>query len=283
MTPEQRQTALQRHRAILLATLDYLLAKNGGSIVFDQIDTIAEYYEQQRLQVEKYYTARKLTNLQQQLSRLTRGLQNRTDLAFAVYIKEKTGYEIDIFEDLRKRVDAIIAHGAIKSEKESNDVGNLLQFYQQTSADSLLIDRLQELHMKYHHSPDRKSKGYTEITSTVEQDGVKIVDVSYSTGPKPKHYVEEETMSPDGKRRLRVVRWGDGKNATTFVSIIFPTASGGIYGAPGIHPEVKAFWKDNATIVIELPKNIPTHTQHKEVRSFEDVIAIEYITSPENI
>jgi len=73
-----------------------------------------------------------------------------------------------------------------------------------------------------------------------------------------------------------VTQWSDGKHASTYVVIEFPTASGALYGTTGIHPDVKAFWKDNHTIVIETKKDYEGK-RHKEVRSYDDVIAIEYI------
>lgn len=277
MTPEQKQAALQRHRDILQATIDYKLASQKGIIVFDQIDRIAEHWEQEKLQVEKYYREGQLDHLQQQLTHYTTSLQHRADLNYAGYIKEKTGYEIDIFEDLRKRIDAILTRNEIRDQQEFKDVGTMLYYYHQTSADAPQVARLQELNRNYGTSTREKETGYTEITRTIDKDGIEHVRIRHSTGPKPKHLVEEEAISPDGKRRLRIVQWSDGKSASTSVTIIFPGASGGIYAANGIHPGVKASWKDNSTIVIELPKDIPTFTQHKEARSFEDVIAIEYI------
>ena len=62
------------------------------------------------------------------------------------------------------------------------------------------------------------------------------------------------------------------------MDVIFPTVSAPVFAMRGIH-KVKAFWKDDSTIVIEVPKDGTVHTQHKQVRSFGDVISIEYIES----
>ena len=87
------------------------------------------------------------------------------------------------------------------------------------------------------------------------------------------------STSPDGNRRLRVVQWRDGRHASTHVTVEFPTASGAVYGTRGICPDVKAWWKDNATIVIETSKAYTADTQYRQVGSFDDVISIEYIES----
>jgi len=128
LTPEQKQTELQRHRTILLATLNYLEQHFGGSFVCDQYDPATEYYQQQKIQTEKYFKQRRLDRLQQRLASLTEGLQSRADLNFASYIKEKTGYDIDIFDVLRKRVAAIVEQNEIRSQKEFNDIGKMLRF-----------------------------------------------------------------------------------------------------------------------------------------------------------
>ena len=73
------------------------------------------------------------------------------------------------------------------------------------------------------------------------------------------------------------MQWSDGKQASTYVAVHFPTANGAVYGTRSIHPDVKARWKDNSTIVIETNKEYEANTEHKQVRSFDDVITIEYI------
>ncbi len=276
---------LLRHRDIILATIDYLLTTQRGSIVFDHEDIVADYYEQQKFQIEKYYKQRRLDRLQGRLLSLTKGLQNRANLAFTGYIKEKTGYDIDIFKEMPNRVDAIIVQKEVRNQKELNDISTMLHFYQQTSAGGEIIDKLKALLIDYSKrtaeptmsAASRKRKAvHAEIINSFEKDGVEVKTVKASIGPKPKHLKEQDAISPDGKRRL-VTQWSDGKHASTCVVIVFPTASGAVYWAHGVRQDVKAFWKDNSTIVIEFKKGYPANAQHREVRSFDDVITIEYI------
>ncbi|RYE22113.1 MAG: hypothetical protein EOP45_08700, partial [Sphingobacteriaceae bacterium] len=278
MIKEEKQSELQRHRAILLATLDYLEERLGGSFVYDQHDPVTEYYQQQKIQTEKYFKQRKLDRLQQQLASLTKGLQNRADLTFSAYIKEKTGYNIDIFEDFRKRFDAIVAQNDIRSQNELNEIGTILNFYQRTYADGEEVDRLKVLLNKYSessHTASKRKREYSKVVSRVEKDGIEEVTVRISTYPKPKHFEEQETVSvsPDGKRRLRVTQWSDRKHDSTYVTVEFPTANGAVYATSGICADIKAWWKDNSSIVIETKKEYTVNTQHKQVRSFDDVIS----------
>jgi len=75
LTPEEKQSELNRHRAILLATLDYLEERLGGSIVYDEYDPFTEYYQQQKVQTEKYFKQDRLDRLQHRLASLTKGLR----------------------------------------------------------------------------------------------------------------------------------------------------------------------------------------------------------------
>ena len=82
--------------------MDYLLERYGGSFVSDQYDPTSEYFQQQKIQTEKYYKQRSLNRLQQRLVSLTKQGAHGDAINFAGYIKEKTGYDIDFFEDLQK-------------------------------------------------------------------------------------------------------------------------------------------------------------------------------------
>lgn len=281
MTPEEKQTELQRHREILFATIDYLISLHGASFVLDDEDYISEHYERQKIQIDKYYKQRRLDRLQQKLASLTKEIQNRADLAFAQYINEKTGYDIDIFEDLRKRYAVVVKQNEIRNQSELNEVGSMLHFFQETSPEGEETKKLKELISNYSQHQVTSGKRKTERSKVISRpekaDGTVEETIEISTGPKPKHYAEQVAISPDGKRRLRIAQWSDGKNASTYVAIEFPTASGAVFGLNGIYPDVTAWWKDNSTIVIETKNEYPANTQHKQVRSFDDVIAIEYI------
>ncbi|MEP6467099.1 MAG: hypothetical protein ABJB05_12390 [Parafilimonas sp.] len=279
MTSPQKQQELKQYRDIVLATIEYLIERLGGSFVCDELDPVSDYYQQQKILIEKYYKQRRLDRLQQKFLSLTKGLQSRADLNFAGYIKKMTDYDIDIFKDLHKRVNNILEQKEIKNEEELRDISSMLEFYKQTFKEIATIEKLKNLVIEYSKSNQflqKQKAGYSEVLSREKKDGKEIVTVRFSTGPKPKHLKEQEAISPDGKRRLHVTQWSDGKNASTYVTIMFPTSSGAVYSINGIC-DISAFWKDNTTIVIETTKDCLAHTQHKSVRSFDDIIAIEYL------
>jgi hypothetical protein len=284
LTPEQNQSELQRHRAILLATCDYLLKRNRGCFVVDGADHIAESFEQEKERIEQHFQQGNLKELQRELQRRTAIFRSRIDLQFVPYLKETTGYDLDLFAALRSRMDGIIAQKKIHTWKEFTDVHLLLRTYEQTGEapqekailESLLKDYC-DRNLSAGGSLQSQNSDRIEVIRTVVKDGVEEQTFRMSTGPKPAHHKEQEEIAPDGKRKLCVTEWSDGKNASTYVSIHFPTADGAVFGSEGINPEVKGYWKDNNTIVIEYRKEYSVNTKHSKVSSFDDVVMIEHI------
>lgn len=165
MTKEEKKLELKRHRDIILATIDYTLKRIEDDLRRDESGGIAEYFQKQKRQTEKYYQNGRLDRLQQKLQSLTQLLRFRGDLSFASYINEKTGYDIDIFENVRSRVDTIIQHSQIKNEKEFGDVSMMFAVYKQRAADRDKFDILRNLLIEYgqrtskeNHSPHVKIK-----------------------------------------------------------------------------------------------------------------------------
>ena len=149
MISQDRESELIRQKDIILATLDYLIERTLSSLTQTESETIITYYQQQKLLTEKYYHTRRLDRLQQKLHRLTQFPRQSCDLNFATYIKERTGYEIDIFAAVKSRVDIIIGQNQIKNKKELDDVSIMLHFYKQHPFDIDKLDILKALLIDY--------------------------------------------------------------------------------------------------------------------------------------
>ena len=256
MTSEEMQVELKRIREILVATLNYHLEHYTGSIVFDQWDPAEEYYLKQIHEIENDFQKLGLDELQERWSHFKERLCWRIDLGFTNYIKQKTGYDIDIFEDLRKRVASIIAQNKIDNVKEAQDVSNILQVYQKVSKDegevTTLRQLLDEYNQKFRIPIPTKSPG--QITKNLDE----------------KH-------SPNHKHSIFIRYSGSGVNALTSVAISVPGGSGSIYCARGTNLPIKAYWKDDSTIIIETSKNNIIHHKHEQVKSYQYIIKIEYV------
>lgn len=261
MTHTEKQIELETHKTLLLATLDYHIEHYTGGLVFDQGDPAAEYHLKQKQQTEKYFQQRRLDRLQKMLDRLLENIMNRADLHFASYIKEKTGYNLDVFEELRNQVAAIVAQKKIDNEEEARNVRDMLQFYQQTSADNEEVEVLKTLLVDFYERIGLKNQ---------------INKLAFPLMTNDMNSLVYEPNSPDGKRKVIVQNSGTDKYALTYVVIHLKGGSGSIYCARGKNLPIEAYWKDNSTIVIETKKDYIAVTQHHQVRSFQDVVKVEY-------
>lgn len=281
MISQEKQSELEKYKAIIIACLRYLEQTIGKSFMVDGESIPTTYYQQQQIQAEKYFQQRRLDRLKQQFTRLNSSLLHVADNDFAVYIKNATGYEVDIFEQLKNKAKALLERNEILDKKGFDTIGELLHHFEKTDPNPHIVEKLHELmHKYYENNPqvfEKKNRDHTEEISRVVKDGVEIVTFKITTGPKPKHYNEEMSSSPDGNKKLRVVQWSDGKQANTTVTIEFPNAGGTIYGVNEICSEIKAYWKDDHTVLIETKKGIQAYCQHQLAQSFEDRIQIEYI------
>lgn len=258
MPLEDKTSELTKYRDILLAAIDYQSEKLAGSMVYDGFDPVADYYLQQKQQAEKYYQNKRIDRLKQKFQSMTESLMRRGDLNFDKYIKEKTGYETNIFENLQLRVERIIEQRTIKNQNDYSDVIAMQSLARQFQIEQEKIDILNNL---LHNFVDKRSNS-------------KLLNVIISD-EKP-----SGIYSPNNKIRLVISESGaDRNNPVTSVAICFEQASGGIYAVKGINLAVNVYWKDNQTIVVETKKDYEVISKFIQVKSFKDVVKVKYIES----
>lgn len=283
MTGDQKQSELDRYRAIILAALEYKYVKERDLLILDHMDYALKHYEQEKKKIEKYYQQGKLNKLQQSLTELTTILKFQVDINFSAYVKEKTGYDIDLFEGLFERVEAIIARNKICNEEEGQEISIMLSYRYQTSVDQQIDENLLNLLNTYANTLKKSKSNYSEIIGEIEIDGVMETVERIRIGSKPDFREVEEIIAPDGKRTLRLTRFSSDGQASTGVDIQFDTANGSIagtvYNLEGLHDNVKVFWKDNETIIIETKSTHVANIKRTQIRSFADEIRIEYLES----
>ena len=170
MSLEQKQFELQRHQAIIMATLDYLNNILEQSVAPDQLEFIKEAYIQQRVQAKKYFEQRRLDRLKKQLESLTRAIQMRCDLDFGRHIKLETGYDIDVFEMLRNRVDKIFARKEVYKKSEHNDINALARYYRQVIYNEGADEKLKALLLNYSKMDTSKTPIRKKDSSTVSRN-----------------------------------------------------------------------------------------------------------------
>jgi hypothetical protein len=78
-------------------------------------------------------------------------------------------------------------------------------------------------------------------------------------------------------RNVSVHTSGKGIHSLTYVVVQLRGGSGSIYSIRGRHPNLKAYWKDDHTIVIEVPQERKDTLRYMQVSSFGHVVNIEYL------
>lgn len=282
MTSNSRPLASDKYKALVVATLDYLIEHYTGEFVCDGFDPIKDYYQRQQIQAGKYGKQGNVKRLQQQLDKFTDRLLQNTDLAFTEYIKERTGYELDIFKDLLALGEEVLSSGEIRDEAESRKVMALIELNKKTEIEGEKAEQLISILNNFSRLMslrDQQNPQISKVSRTEEIDGEMVEFVEISYGPRPKHNKNREVVSPDKKRRIYISEWmhPNGDQANTSVNISFKTSSGGIYVVEGICPELNAFWKDNNTVVIETNKAYKILLQYYLMQSFDDEVRVEYV------
>ena len=84
--------------------------------------------------------------------------------------------------------------------------------------------------------------------------------------------------SPDKKSSLEIYEAGiDSVDCATQVIVKFKNAGAGVYSVTGINKGIKAYWKDNSTIVIETFKKYKQTQKEQQVQNFNNIVNVEYI------
>lgn len=270
---------LHRLKALVLATLDYLLLHHTGSIIYDDIDPNKQTYERQKIETEKHFTNNWLDQLEKLLHSSTMSIKFGYNSSFTSYIKEKTGYDFDIWTEHRKSFEAVLAKGRIDTEAELHDVSIMLndkaslENHKLAFFEPLMQDFFDRQMREIEASPERK-KEYDENHELVEEDG-ELIEKFWSGG-RPSHSKNREVKAPDGKRSIRIHESTRGDHSSTEVSIQFENIGCGLHSTEGINPSINAYWKDNQTIVIETKKEFSSSIRHGKIESYGGVITIEY-------
>lgn len=238
-----------------MATIEYLLEKTASRVKWGDLDPVAVHY--QGLGIEKHFRKGNLPRLQKILGEATEGLRGAGDLEYSGYIKEKTGYDIDLFEGLPESIDKILQQKKIRNRNEYGDARAMHSIYRQTAGKEEHIDRLAHLLTDFEaRLAGQQSAG---------KRGYILNEVSGS-------------YSPDKSRKVTVTESGtDPNHLVTQVFVHFRGAGGSVYSAPGSNLGIRVYWKDNSTLVIETAKDLPASTRHEQVQSFDDIVMVEYL------
>jgi len=154
----EKQAELEKFRDLVLATLDYYLDNKEMQIKTSDFDSV-EHYKGLKKQTEEHYQKGRLTKLKQWFRDLTEMQIETIDLKFNEYLREKTKYDIDIFNSYFQRVDKVIEKGKITTDNQFYDLNIMVdQLCQSEPVDNDNIEKLNRLLREYEKRKSRKIK-----------------------------------------------------------------------------------------------------------------------------
>jgi hypothetical protein len=146
----EKQSELIKYRDLVLSTLDYyidfIIEMPIKTPDFDSV----QHFQGFKMQTEEHFKKGRLSKLKQWFRELTEMPIETGDLKFNEYLKNKTKYDIDIFQSYYKRVDKIIEKGKITSDNQFYDVNIMVdQLCKVEPVDDKRIDVLNKLLRDY--------------------------------------------------------------------------------------------------------------------------------------
>ena len=140
---------LVNYRDLILATLDYYLENKIMEIKTSDFDS-ALHFQSLKTQTIDHFEKGRLTKLKQWFRDLSEMLIETRDLKFNTYLRNKTGLDIDIFQDYFERINKVIECGKITTDNQFYDVRKMVEYLCQTDpVDQRQIEILNKLLIDY--------------------------------------------------------------------------------------------------------------------------------------
>lgn len=273
----------EKNKVILLATLKYLIENHSIDMVFDDYSPSKQWYLQELKQTELDIQNSRSAQIKKRLERHLLFFRAKFDIGLNKYIKETTPYEIDVFEKYKTDVMPVLKKGKI----DHNDVylvEKYLKAYSEVAEEKDNIVLLKELLSKHEAYMAELLSGEDVITETYhyvvqgkKSWTVKGEDYEEFSKELHKDWLLAEEIAPNCSYKLQVQFSGKGEYALTYVVITLEGGSGNIYSAKGEKLPINAYWKDNHTVVIETKSTYQYHEKYQKVRSYDEVVKIEYV------
>lgn len=280
-----KKTTLSQKYAILQATLDYMIKHHSSAIVCDDEDPVREMFQREKIQAEKNYQEKNSSKLKYQLDRWLRMMERKMELNYPTFIKEQTGFTIDLYKNIATLAETFNNKTELNSQQDLHDSNMLIQYYEKTNTNTEAKKRLEQLTRDYiekkfpPHTYEDLSQYSTELSSIQKDDNTFEVTLTYITtvgGPKPKNYNSWAIASPDHQKHLVIEQITYAKTAETKVNIHTKGNLTPIYSTDGIH-NIDVSWKDNSTILLLTKTEYHPTLAVKKVSYPTETIYIEYL------
>ncbi|MES2131744.1 MAG: hypothetical protein V4506_05295 [Bacteroidota bacterium] len=156
MDKDEKTSELLKYHTLLQATLDYYIDNHLMQVKTADFDS-SEHFKSLKLQTDENYKKGRLTMLKNWFRDMTEMPLETGDLKFNQYLRDKTGYNIDIFKSYFQRIDKIITKGKITTDRQFYDINEMVgQLCQVQPVDTKKIDALNKLLADYESRKTRK-------------------------------------------------------------------------------------------------------------------------------
>ncbi len=154
---EEKLRELEKYRSLNIAAIDYFLETGTMKVQTTDFDS-NQYLQSLKNQVEGLYKKGSLTKLRQYFQYLTEPQRETEDLKFLVFLKERTGFEIDIFQRFYDRIDKIISKGKIVTANQYRDTLSMVdKLTQMEKVDTLKIEALNSMLLDFEKKQLKKT------------------------------------------------------------------------------------------------------------------------------
>lgn len=260
MTPKEIQSELDKCREIILSTIDYTIQKEAAQLKPEEVAYSGNFHRIWKERVEEQYHSKDLEKLTKSLDTVSLRYKIAGDLDFVKYIKEKTGFDYDLFGNIQERIEKIITRGRVANRKEIIDITTMIQLYRKTGVGQENAPVLHNLSMAFYNAEQKKKKTAGDI----------LADTNYLC----------EINSPDNKRYVSMYESSFENYPATYVNIQFEDGvMSSVLAVEGINLGIRIVWSHNHTFQITLKKEARVFMKHFLKQHQGDSIRVEYIES----
>ena len=155
---DEKQSELEKYRALGLATIDYYLDNKEFHFKTEDFDSV-EHYKGLKALTEENFQKGRLTRLKQWFRDLTEMQVEAGDLKFNKYLQDRTKYDIDIFKSYFQRVEKVIERGKITTDDQFYNINAMVdQLCQTEPIDKEKIELLNSLLSEYEERKSRQTR-----------------------------------------------------------------------------------------------------------------------------
>ena len=125
ITENIKSKDLVKYRDLVLATIEYNIQIYSKENIAG-VSEIIEHFLSLKPQIEEHFEKGRLTKLKQWFRDLTETVIASNDVKFNTYLKDQTGYDLDIFKSFNQKVEKIITKGKITNDDQFYELRNYL-------------------------------------------------------------------------------------------------------------------------------------------------------------